>query len=201
MPLGSPFVGREAELDQVAAVLAAGRGVVLAGDAGVGKTRLLVEAVERSTSPAMRVLQVRATRSSGVVPLGAFAALVPVDDTAASLARARDAILARAPAVLAIDDAHALDEPSAALTHQLVSQDGVRVVATVRRGEDAPDAIVALWKDGLAGFAARGLSDLEIAARLSVSRRTVETHLHRIYTKLGISGRGELGPLFSGPGS
>jgi DNA-binding CsgD family transcriptional regulator len=51
----------------------------------------------------------------------------------------------------------------------------------------------------VAGFAARGLSDLEIAARLSVSRRTVETHLYRIYTKLGISGRGELAPLFSGP--
>jgi DNA-binding CsgD family transcriptional regulator len=149
LPLGSPFVGREAELDQVAAVLAGGRGVVLAGDAGVGKTRLLVEVVERSTSPAVRVLRVRATRSSGVVPLGAFAPLLPVDDTAASLARARDAILARAPAVLAIDDAHALDEASAALTHQLISQDGVRVVATVRRGEDAPDAVVALWKDGL----------------------------------------------------
>ena len=51
----------------------------------------------------------------------------------------------------------------------------------------------------VAGFAARGLSDLEIAARLSLSRRTVETHLYRIYSKLGISGRVELGPLFSGP--
>ena len=51
--------------------------------------------------------------------------------------------------MLAIDDAHALDEASAALAHQLVTQDGVRVLATVRRGEDVPDAIVGLWKDGL----------------------------------------------------
>src|SRR5262245_52075960 len=141
-----PFVGREAELDQVAAALATRQGVVLVGDAGVGKSRLLAEAIERSGAADLRVLRVRATRSSGVVPLGAFAPLLPVDDTAASLARAREAILARAPAVLAIDDAHALDDASAALAHQLVTQDGVHVLATVRRGEDVPDAIVGLWK-------------------------------------------------------
>ena len=52
----------------------------------------------------------------------------------------------------------------------------------------------------VAGFAARGLTDVEIAARLSVSRRTVETHLYRIYAKLGVAGRRELAPLFAGPG-
>jgi len=144
-----PFVGREPELDQVAQALATRRGVVLVGDAGVGKSRLLSEAVDRTAASGLRALHVRATRSSGVVPLGAFAPLLPVDDAAASLVRAREAILARDPAVLAIDDAHALDEASAALAHQLVTQDGVQVLATVRRGEDVPDAIVGLWKDGL----------------------------------------------------
>jgi DNA-binding CsgD family transcriptional regulator len=52
----------------------------------------------------------------------------------------------------------------------------------------------------VAGLAARGLTDVEIAARLSVSRRTVETHLYRIYAKLGVAGRHELAPLFAGPG-
>jgi DNA-binding CsgD family transcriptional regulator len=51
----------------------------------------------------------------------------------------------------------------------------------------------------VAGFAARGLTDVEIAARLSVSRRTVETHLYRVYAKLGISGRRDLAPLFTQP--
>jgi DNA-binding CsgD family transcriptional regulator len=50
----------------------------------------------------------------------------------------------------------------------------------------------------VAGFAARGLTDGEIADQLSVSRRTVETHLYRAYAKLGVSGRRELGPLLSG---
>jgi DNA-binding CsgD family transcriptional regulator len=142
------FVGREPELERVVAALAGGRGVVLVGDAGVGKTRLLAEAIERSEAAGRRVLTVRATRSSGSMPLGAFAPLLPVGDEAASLSRARDAILAREPAVLAVDDAHALDEASAALAHQLATQEGVPVLATVRRGEDVPDAIVGLWKDG-----------------------------------------------------
>src|SRR5262245_58914917 len=146
---GWPFVGRESEVDHVARALATRQGVVLAGEAGVGKTRLLAEALDRCVADGQRVLQVRATRSSGVVPLGAFAPLLPVDDAAASLVRAREAILAREPAVLAVDDAHALDDASAALAHQLVTQDGVRVLATVRRGEDVPDAVVGLWKDGL----------------------------------------------------
>ena len=102
MHLRWPFVGREAELDHVAGALAARQGVVLAGEAGVGKSRLLAEAIERAVDADTRALTVRATRSSGVVPLGAFAPLLPVDDAAASLAGAREAILARAPALVAM---------------------------------------------------------------------------------------------------
>jgi DNA-binding CsgD family transcriptional regulator len=44
----------------------------------------------------------------------------------------------------------------------------------------------------IAELAARQLSAAEIAERLFLSRRTVENHLQRIYTKLGISSRSEL---------
>jgi DNA-binding NarL/FixJ family response regulator len=36
----------------------------------------------------------------------------------------------------------------------------------------------------------RGLSNKEIAARLTVSPRTAATHIEHIYTKTGVSGRG-----------
>ena len=46
----------------------------------------------------------------------------------------------------------------------------------------------------IADLAARGLSSPEIAQRLVVSVRTVDNHLQRVYTKLGVTGRTELGP-------
>jgi DNA-binding CsgD family transcriptional regulator len=38
----------------------------------------------------------------------------------------------------------------------------------------------------------QGMSNLMVADRLVLSKRTVDTHLGRVYRKLGISGRAEL---------
>ena len=43
-----------------------------------------------------------------------------------------------------------------------------------------------------AALAAAGAKNSDIAEQLHVSVRTVETHLHKIYRKLGVTGRGEL---------
>ena len=44
----------------------------------------------------------------------------------------------------------------------------------------------------IAVLAVEGLTSREIGARLFLSFRTVENHLQRIYTKLGVTGRAEL---------
>jgi DNA-binding NarL/FixJ family response regulator len=49
----------------------------------------------------------------------------------------------------------------------------------------------------VAELAAQGHSNPEIAQSLFVTRKTVETHLGHVYSKLGIAGRGELEPAIS----
>jgi DNA-binding CsgD family transcriptional regulator len=50
----------------------------------------------------------------------------------------------------------------------------------------------------VAALAAEGRSNPEIAQVLFVTRKTVETHLGHIYHKLGVPGRGQLGPRAGG---
>ena len=51
----------------------------------------------------------------------------------------------------------------------------------------------------VATLAAAGLSNKEAAARLFLSVKTIEAHLHRTYRKLGVSSRAELAPLLGKP--
>ncbi|MCE7010280.1 AAA family ATPase [Kibdelosporangium philippinense] len=64
--------------------------------------------------------------------------------------------------------------------------------ASPRRSPDARDQLTA-QELSIAQLAAKGLTNREIGHRLYLSHRTVSTHLHRIFPKLGISSRAELG--------
>ena len=158
-----PLVGRSAELREFVAVLVHQRGsLVLAGPAGVGKSRLAMELVERCKRAGMAAERIVATAASMNLPFGALAPLLPpmdpdavllVDDRAELLRRTAANLVERASPkrlIVFVDDAHLLDPASATLIQQLVTARVASVVATVRTGEPAPDPVVALWKDQLA---------------------------------------------------
>ncbi|MFD9669994.1 AAA family ATPase [Rhodococcus sp. NPDC059968] len=151
-----PLVGREEELGLVnAAVTGADgyRGIVIAGAAGVGKSRLARKAIAQ-VHPGRWVLRwARATTSARALPLGAFTEWTD-GGTADTMCVVRGVIdhLSAHPAgartVIGVDDAHLLDDLSAFVMLQLVQRRLAPVVVTVRTGEPVPDAVTALWKDG-----------------------------------------------------
>jgi DNA-binding CsgD family transcriptional regulator len=149
-----PLVGRDAELALATEACAAGDGVVLAGVAGVGKTRLAAELVANAARDGGRVVRVVATRSAASIPLGAFAPLVPssggadVQTVNAVVEWVRAQQDGDRPMLLTVDDAHLLDDASAAVLHRLVLDRLALPVVTVRSREPCPDPVVALWKDG-----------------------------------------------------
>jgi DNA-binding CsgD family transcriptional regulator len=156
-----PLLSREAEMNQILTGLSEPRptAFVLAGSAGVGKTRLAAAAAESAAGLGFSVAKAVATRGATAIPFGPFAPFLPLagqptPDLLGLLRLTSDAILARAsPAgklLLTVDDAHFLDEGSAALLHQLVREPACGVVVTVRTPGPAPEAVTALWKDGLA---------------------------------------------------
>jgi DNA-binding CsgD family transcriptional regulator len=160
-----PLVGREGELDFARRVMRTPSlsGLVLAGRAGVGKTRLAREVLAEAEADGATVRWARATRSAAAIPLGAMAHLLPQhhsedgrdgrDGQAGLLRAAARAIVESAggrPLVLAVDDAAHLDDASATLVSYLCHTGDVHVVVTVESGVAVPDPIFALWKDGLA---------------------------------------------------
>lgn len=131
-----PFTGRENELELVRGSLTAGRhGIVITGPAGCGKTRLVTEAV-RGTD----CVRVAGTPETRRIRFAAFAHLVP---ETASLHGAFQHLSGLRQ--LLVDDAHLLDDASAALVHQLAVHGRTRLLVVTTDGAPAPGAISRLW--------------------------------------------------------
>lgn len=131
--------------------------VVLVGAPGIGKTRLLVEAEALGRAAGFDTERVTATRAASTIPFGAVAQLLPPARAAVEradlLRQVGQHLEARGgarPVLLLVDDAHLLDDASAALVHQLVVGGAAFLVATQRTDAEAPDAISTLWKDEIA---------------------------------------------------
>ncbi len=155
------LAGRERQLQVIEDVTRSPHhaGLVLCGAAGVGKTRLAAEVLGRFSDTGRTVEWVTATRATAAIPLGAVSHLLPEETRPV---RDRLSVLRGVVArfvedradggdpVIAVDDAHLLDDASAAVLYHLALYARVFLLVTSRTGARCPDAMTALWKEGRA---------------------------------------------------
>ena len=177
-----PLYDRQTELGSAVAAVQSRRRSVIAfeGERGVGKTRLLDEFVKCAEKDLdLHTIRITGTHAARAVPLGALAIFMPPgmtidDEHAESLATQRTVaeirnIAARRPTALVIDDAHLLDDLSAAAI-QLASGAGCRVVFSVLNDVDVPPALQALLTgDSVASVRVAPFGDQELAQLLQLA--------------------------------
>jgi DNA-binding CsgD family transcriptional regulator len=152
---GWPLVGRDEELGLAAQAIdrQEAPGVVFAGSAGVGKTRLAREVVEFAIAQRVHAEFFVATQAGSRMPFGAFGELASESPAAPKVVNAGgmvQAIVKRAKGsrlLVVVDDAHLLDEASAVVVHQLAARGVAAVVLTVLTSQPAPGPVISLWKD------------------------------------------------------
>ncbi|WP_285725544.1 helix-turn-helix transcriptional regulator [Psychromicrobium xiongbiense] len=136
-------------------------GVLLVGPSGTGKTtvlaRLRAELTEHS-----EILQFTPHQAISSLPLAAVSAAIALTGTtstsfaggpsfqaalAAVLTRLRELTSSGSQAFLLVDNAHFLDQQSAAVLSQAASISGARLILGQRYGANA-NALTQLWRDG-----------------------------------------------------
>ncbi|WP_406864120.1 LuxR C-terminal-related transcriptional regulator [Streptomyces sp. HUAS MG47] len=137
-----PLRNRESELEAVEGLAARGRGLLLTGPPGVGRTRLLAEALGR-----LRPDGAAADGRNGDLDGGA-----------------------RPYAVLGVDDIHRLTSARAEPLAEAVREGRVLLLATAPAGVPVPAAVDELWRDGLLEHLELAAFDRAGAARLLRAR-------------------------------
>ncbi|WP_371666567.1 LuxR C-terminal-related transcriptional regulator [Streptomyces sp. NBC_00289] len=192
-----PLVGRDSELKAFTAAWANRRcqGLMIYGQAGVGKSRLAEECLARAVHDGWKGRRATASKAVATVPLGAIAHLIPagvdLSDPVKGFAAVASALTGpdrRRRWALWVDDLHLLDATSAVLLRQLLDAGVVRLIATVRTGEPVGEAVQALTggdavhRIDLTTFSPQQLETvLQAALGGPVGRRT----LHELCTASG----------------
>lgn len=137
-----PLIGRGPELAAIGAVLDApeGRGVLVTGAIGVGKSRLAGEVMSRRAATGTVVLRAIATEATADIPLGALAAIagpgVRAGDRREAIVEGVVAHLVEGAGgselLIVVDDVNLLDPQSHSVVRALVERRVARVVGTAR---------------------------------------------------------------------
>src|SRR5580704_2066398 len=135
-PALTTFVGRSAEVDEVAGLLGRYRLVTLTGPGGVGKTRLSAEVAARTAArfaDGIRLAELASVQDQAQVPAAVAAVLGVREAPGAPVLELLAGVLGRQQVLLVLDNCeHVLDAVAQLCEAVLPLADDVRVLATSR---------------------------------------------------------------------
>lgn len=174
--------GRREPLDRISTIIrsSSNQAVYLIAGAGLGKSSLTEGLVER-LSAELNVLRLHGSAALAAVPFGVltpYTADLTAEESVSPVAVLRSmwSFFERlkagngAPVLLVVDDAHYLDDASAAVVADLIAAGWAKVVAAARPRPGLPQPLNQLWYDGLAE---------RVDLRL-LNREQIEEELHQI---------------------
>lgn len=144
-----PFTGREAELDRGRRALERGRGILVCGETGAGKSALCRRVLREHAASDERVVVVAGKAVGSTAPFEAFAALIGDSAPALTVVGMAHRVQAHARGrhlTLMADDIDRLDEQSSRVVLQLALE-GAVVIATARDAVHLA-AVAELWTSG-----------------------------------------------------
>lgn len=150
-----PLVGRESVLHGMQDALRSGKGVLIVGAPGMGKTALATAALEAAGG--YHVVNLHGTPVSRKTSYGAMAWLITELPASAKLhpvqvlQQLRVLLRQKAnglPVLICVDDAEELDDLSALVVSQLARGGDATVIATVQDILLAAPDLISLWSDG-----------------------------------------------------
>jgi ATP/maltotriose-dependent transcriptional regulator MalT len=170
----------------------------------------------------MRTGDARYARASVLLAQGEHGSAVVVAreavaayDACGARVEAARARMLHADALIAVDDRLAAGEELEAACNVLAACGAIRLANQAARrlrdlglravrkrtphqlAEAGPDALSNRERE-VAGLAAQGFTNRQIAEELYVSRKTVETHMSRVFAKLGVSSRAAMASALDG---
>jgi predicted ATPase/DNA-binding CsgD family transcriptional regulator len=137
------FVGRSADIDRLAGLLAKYRLLTVTGAGGVGKTRLAGEVLSRVAdrfADGICVVELASVQDPALVPAAAATALGLPQATGVSITDGLAARLSREQILLILDNCeHVLDAAARLCASLLLSADDIRILATSREPLGLPE--------------------------------------------------------------
>lgn len=163
-------VGRDAEVQRLLHVVQQQGASLVVGAAGIGKTLVLRELARRLSAADADVLTLSGTEATATIPLAPLLRLCPpgAEDAGTAIMAELYRRSRRTDLAVLVDDAHLLDEATAAVVRQMAAAPAFGVVVAARSGETLPTSIASIHRDGHA--VVQELTELDRTA----SRQLVE---------------------------